>query len=60
MSHMNVNIKLIFIHVFMITIINGDYYHLDTLLLLIIITMFLYDTVTTIYSFNKYKKIKLY
>ena len=60
MSHMNVNIKLIFIHVFMIAIINGDYYHLDTLLLLIIITMFLYDTVTTIYSFNKYKKIKLY
>ena len=34
------NIKLIIINAFMITIINGDYYHFDTLLLLIIITQF--------------------
>ena len=57
---MVLNIKLNVIYVFIITIINGDYYHFDTLPLLIIITQFLYDTATTIHSFNKHTKTKLY
>ena len=57
---MVVNIKLMIINAFTITIINDDYYHFDTLILLIIITQFLYDTVTTIHSVNRHKRKKIF